>query len=181
ASIERRWGKTDQELFILAVFLNPYIWAKFFNTDHLSFMTLFHIARRAVLQLTRNNLISDPDFLKAFTDYYHARSDFSKDAMCLDSYAEVYDNGSPDGLTYLLTLYGKSRSIDIMQVWQGQRVRTTVHGRSALIDLALRVLSIVPNSASTECLFSMFGSTHTKHCNRLAPEKVHQASVVRLD
>ncbi|KAF6752743.1 ribonuclease H-like domain-containing protein [Ephemerocybe angulata] len=59
-----------EELFILAVFLNSYIRAKFFNADHLSFIALFHIAWRSFLRLTGNNLANDPVFLRAFTDYY---------------------------------------------------------------------------------------------------------------
>lgn len=168
-SIERRWGKTDQELFILAVFLNPYIRAKFFNADHLSFIALFHIARRSFLRLTGNNLANDPVFLRAFTDYYHQRGDFSRESMWLDGYAEMYQKENGE------------ESVDVLQVWQGMRGETTDHGRGAFIDLALRVLSIVPNSASTECLFSMFGTTHTKRRNRLEPQKVHRAAVVRLD
>jgi hypothetical protein len=35
ASIEKRWAACDQDIFILAVFLNPYIHADLFNKSHL--------------------------------------------------------------------------------------------------------------------------------------------------
>lgn len=71
--------------------------------------------------------------------------------------------------------------IDVIMVWKGQTRQTSSRGSGALVALAIRILSIVPNSASTECLFSAFGTTHTKRRNRLSPQKVHLTSLVRLD
>lgn len=96
ASIERRWGKTDQELFILAVFLNPYVRAQFFNTDHLNFMSLFHMARRAFRRLTKTDLADDSGFLSAFTDYFNSSGDFSRDAMWLDGFRELFKEKGSD-------------------------------------------------------------------------------------
>lgn len=45
----------------------------------------------------------------------------------------------------------------------------------------MRILSIVPNSAATERLFSKFGIIHTKLRNRLSIEKVRKAAVVSMD
>ncbi|KAJ7702903.1 ribonuclease H-like domain-containing protein, partial [Mycena metata] len=50
-SLERRWGKTDQQLMILGVFFNPYIRAKPFNLDTVNANSMFHIVRRAFEQL----------------------------------------------------------------------------------------------------------------------------------
>lgn len=96
ASLERRWNKTDQELFILAVFFNPYIHARFFNMDHLRLTSLLHITRRVSKRLTGND-IHDPEFLRAFTDYYNTSGDFSRESMYLDGYAETYSSGSSNG------------------------------------------------------------------------------------
>lgn len=58
---------------------------------------------------------------------------------------------------------------------------TSPSGRSGFVKLAIRVLSILPNSAGPEHTFSIFGLTHTKHRNRLDPHKVHDATTVRMD
>ncbi|KAJ7690886.1 hypothetical protein B0H17DRAFT_1134153 [Mycena rosella] len=41
--------------------------------------------------------------------------------------------------------------------------------------------SILPNSAGPERAFSVFGLTHTRHRNRLEPQKVHDATTFRMD
>lgn len=53
------------------------------------------------------------------------------------------------------------------------------NGVSGLIHLAMHVLSIVPNSAATERIFSQFGVIHTKLRNRLDPEKVRKQALVK--
>lgn len=45
----------------------------------------------------------------------------------------------------------------------------------------MRVLSIVPNSAATERVFSHFGVVQTKVRNRLHPDKVRKTVLVRMD
>ncbi|KAJ6482399.1 ribonuclease H-like domain-containing protein [Mycena vulgaris] len=94
-SLERRWAKTDQELMILAVFLNPYI--------------RWHASNRRWLQNDVRN-ISCGGFVK----------------------------------------------------------------------LAIRILSIVPNSAGSERIFSTYGLTHTQHRNRLNRPKVYKSTLVRM-
>lgn len=55
------------------------------------------------------------------------------------------------------------------------------NGVSGLIHLAMHILSIVPNSAATERIFSQFGVIHTKLRNRLDPEKVRKQALVKSD
>lgn len=55
------------------------------------------------------------------------------------------------------------------------------NGRSGLIQLAIHVLSITPNSAATERLFSQFGIIHSRLRNRLSVEKVRKQALVRAD
>ncbi|KIK99405.1 hypothetical protein PAXRUDRAFT_8878 [Paxillus rubicundulus Ve08.2h10] len=45
----------------------------------------------------------------------------------------------------------------------------------------MHILSIVPNTASTERLFSQFGIVHTKLRNWLNPEKVRKQVLIRMD
>jgi len=48
-----------------------------------------------------------------------------------------------------------------------------------LIKLAIRILSIIANTAACERNFSNFGLTHTKIRNKLSVERVHNANVVK--
>jgi hypothetical protein len=56
----------------------------------------------------------------------------------------------------------------------------TNRGQGAFVNLAIRILSMVPNSASTESTFSIFGNTQTKIRNRLSVNKTHNATLVRM-
>ncbi|KAF9525570.1 hypothetical protein CPB83DRAFT_909044 [Crepidotus variabilis] len=51
-------------------------------------------------------------------------------------------------------------------------------GRIGFVKLAICILRMVPNSASTECTFSSFGVIHTKRRNRLNAQKVHKQVMV---
>ena len=73
--------------------------------------------------------------------------------------------------------------------WNMDQIRIGLHdmrsltnnGRSGFIRLAIHILSIVPNSAATERLFSQFGIIHSKLRNRLSVEKVRKQALVRSD
>jgi len=54
-------------------------------------------------------------------------------------------------------------------------------GKQGFVRLAMVLMSVVPNSAATERLFSMFGIVHTKLRNRLHPEKARKQVLVRSD
>jgi hypothetical protein len=88
--LEKHWAKADQDVFILAVFLNPYIqqWA-------FSHMALTHakICEIAVHLLTRIiNQQPDLNFLKAFKYYFSDTANFSSQSMALDMMKKLYDN-----------------------------------------------------------------------------------------
>ena len=53
-------------------------------------------------------------------------------------------------------------------------------GRNGLAQLAVYILSVVPNSAAVERIFSDFGITHTKLRNCLSTENIHKISVLRM-
>lgn len=57
----------------------------------------------------------------------------------------------------------------------------TAKGVNQLVDLAVRILSIVANSAGCERLFSLFGIIHTKLRNRLGAEKVNQTATLKME
>lgn len=64
---------------------------------------------------------------------------------------------------------------------QPNTLGTSSSGCGSFVKLAFRVLSIVPNSASTESAFSVFGNTHTKLRNRIGASKVHRSTLIRMD
>jgi hypothetical protein len=51
-------------------------------------------------------------------------------------------------------------------------------GRNGIAKLAIRILSIIANSGTSESNFSQFGITHTKLRNKLKVAKVHKSSIV---
>ncbi|KAF8146096.1 ribonuclease H-like domain-containing protein [Mycena galopus ATCC 62051] len=146
ASLERRWGKTDQELMILAVFFNPYIRSRPFSRDALTTNDMFHLGRRAFKHLLGMGANGNIAFGNTFRNYYNSAGQFSAEAMWLERHAASYEKAK--------------KPVDL---------------------LAIRILSILPNSAGAERAFSVFGLTPTKHRNRLSPLKVHDATVVRID
>lgn len=79
ASLERRWGKTDQDPFILAVFLNPFIRGRLFNRQNilLNRSALYGIIKRVFRRVFCKD--NDLELYQAFLDYYESRSEFSPD------------------------------------------------------------------------------------------------------
>ncbi|KAJ7231957.1 ribonuclease H-like domain-containing protein [Mycena rebaudengoi] len=168
ASLERRWGKTDQELMILGVFFNPYIRSRAFNPDSLSCINIFHIARRAYERLLRQRADGDVEFMQAFQSYYDDKDYFSSETMWIEGHRQAYE--------------ASKKPVDLLPLWKrmdGGSLSLT--GRSGFVKLAIRIISMLPNSAGPERIFSFYGLTHTKHRNRLGPEKVHDATLVRND
>lgn len=52
-------------------------------------------------------------------------------------------------------------------------------GRNGLAQLAVRIFSVIANSAGCERSFSDFGIIHTKHRNHLSPQTVHKTAVLK--
>ena len=70
--------------------------------------------------------------------------------------------------------------LDLVFVWT--RINNgRSDSRNALVNLAIRILSVIANSAGCERAFSNFGITHTKPRNKLSAEKVHKTGVLRMD
>lgn len=92
ASLELRWSKTDQPVFILAVFFNPYIRCRLFNPANPTFCAngLFTIVKRAFQRLFK--IECDSGLFEAYISYYNWSDEFSKEAMHLDEYMAMYKN-----------------------------------------------------------------------------------------
>jgi hypothetical protein len=87
-SLEKRWAKADQEVFILAVFLNPYIRRRCFSRSALTEADLYNMAARVFERLFGKK--AGIDFLKAFTDYSKGLAEFSDERMSLVMMAEMH-------------------------------------------------------------------------------------------
>ena len=88
-SLEKRWAKADQDVFILAVFLNPYIWRQPFSCVALTHANIYEIAARLLTCIFDQQ--PDLEFLKAFEDYMNDTGDFSSQIMGLDMMKKLYD------------------------------------------------------------------------------------------
>ena len=66
---------------------------------------------------------------------------------------------------------------------QGPRAANAAapNGVNGLVQMALIILSAVPNSAATEWVFSQFGIIHSKYHNHMHPDKVHKITLVKAD
>ncbi|THU84866.1 hypothetical protein K435DRAFT_869853 [Dendrothele bispora CBS 962.96] len=73
--------------------------------------------------------------------------------------------------------------VHLVKLWRDFEIEDSTgsecsNGVNGMVRLAMRILSIVPNSASTERVLSRFGSIHTKSRNRLHAEKVRSMTIV---
>lgn len=78
-----------------------------------------------------------------------------------------------------LTSIIKDAPIDLRLIWS-RLDRDVDYGRNALVKLAIRIFTVIANSAGCERVFSNFGNTHTKRRNKLNPKKVHNMAVVGM-
>lgn len=93
-SLEKRWAKNaDQEIFILAVFFNPYIRSGLFRQGNTAVvpLALFRMAREAFTRMFKREAgWYDTGFHRAFFEYLERCNDFSADAMNLDSFEKLH-------------------------------------------------------------------------------------------
>ena len=87
-SLEKRWAKADQDVLILAVFLNPYIRRQPFSRVAVTHANIYEIAARLLTRIFDQQ--PDLEFLKAFEDYMNDTGDFSSQIMGLDMMKKLY-------------------------------------------------------------------------------------------
>ncbi|KAE9396173.1 hypothetical protein BT96DRAFT_996988 [Gymnopus androsaceus JB14] len=70
----------------------------------------------------------------------------------------------------------KSRNtyVNIVQIWREHSSNPSNAAGSSMVDMAMRIESMAPNSASTERFFSLLTGTHTKVRNWMAPPSYQQ-------
>lgn len=72
-------------------------------------------------------------------------------------------------------------SVDLVSVWWACWTSRKTMGADGLVALAMHILSIVPNSAATEQLFSLMGTIHTDQRNCLNAKRVQKMVMVKGD
>lgn len=76
--------------------------------------------------------------------------------------------------------FSQDAPLDLVLVWA--RINNEhFTGHNNLVKLAIRILSVIANSAGCEHVFSDFGIIHTKPRNKLSAEKVHKTDVLKMD
>ncbi|KAI0308727.1 ribonuclease H-like domain-containing protein, partial [Amylostereum chailletii] len=164
-SISKRWSDTDQEVFLLALILNPYIRQTAFKagSTFASNSTCWMLFRRVYKRMLQR----DPPkgTRKVFIDYLCQAGWFSDTAMDLSGWEEE----------------AETAPINLLSIWHDLDNKTDpfVDPVNAVVTIALRTLSIVPNSAAIERLFSGIGSIHSKLRNRLDAERVRKIVLVK--
>lgn len=89
-SLEKRWKKADQDVFISAVFLNPFIRGTLFNKASLNDIELYAVLERVYERVMRRK--TDLVFLAAFEDYRLRCAEFSEDRMGLELMKNKFAN-----------------------------------------------------------------------------------------
>ncbi|KAF9237372.1 hypothetical protein BU15DRAFT_63247 [Melanogaster broomeanus] len=175
-SIEKRWANCDRPIFILALVLNPYIRASaFLRSSPYRFPDkLWDLARNAFIRFYA--VEPNMELQTAFTEYLHGMGAWSDSNMQLQEFNAATDREKTP--VNLISLWCKREPI----IYKSERSSSEVeNGVAGLVKLATRILSIVPNTAPTERLFSQFGIVHTKLCNRLDPEKVRKQVLIKTN
>ncbi|THU82318.1 hypothetical protein K435DRAFT_691755, partial [Dendrothele bispora CBS 962.96] len=114
------------------------------------------------------NKSPDGIFRKAFSEYLAHAGMWSDERMSL----EYFSNDARERNTF----------VDVVSIWREKLMSENlndVDGANGLVVLAMRIMSMVPNSASTERIFSRFGAVHTKARNRMSAEKTRKIVVLR--
>jgi len=88
-SLEKRWAAADQETFIAAVVLNPFLHGRCFSRANamLTPIGLCNMLKRLHLRIFRCDV--DAEFQSAFMDYYNGRAEFSNAYLALDGWQDI--------------------------------------------------------------------------------------------
>ncbi|KAJ7697906.1 ribonuclease H-like domain-containing protein, partial [Mycena rosella] len=156
----------NSQVFIIAVYLNPYIRGAAFSTKNpvVKPINLYNIAKRLFQRFF--DIEPDLDFHAAFFDYAKDLREFSLRFMNLAEMKQLHER--------------ENKRVSVVKVWE-QLDTGEPNGRNGLVKLAVWVLSIVANSAGSERGFSKFGLFLTKLRSQLSIQKVRKMTTVDMD
>ena len=172
-SIEKRWAKADQDVFIAAVILNPFIKTSAFSSQA-PFLT-----RAGILALMKR-------LYRRFFSIKETPEELEDNIRRLFSNVEDYFSGR--GICADMNQYVAAVNDEAQNNKVSPDPITVYHGISPIVDdsppplfkLAYHVLSICPNSASCEHLFSVYGNILTPHRNRLGNRTLTSLAEVQM-
>ena len=89
SSLEKRWAAADQEPFIAAVILNPFLRGRCLSCANaiLTPIGLCNMLKRLHLRIFRREV--DSQFQSTFMDYYNGRAEFSNTFLSLDGWEDM--------------------------------------------------------------------------------------------
>ena len=92
ASLEKRWAAADQDPFIAAVVLNPFLHGDFLAWRHIALtpIGLCNMLKRLHSRVFRIDV--DAGFQAAFMDYFNKREEFSPESMALADWTNMAQN-----------------------------------------------------------------------------------------
>ncbi|KAL1739260.1 ribonuclease H-like domain-containing protein [Schizophyllum fasciatum] len=185
-SLEKRWKKIDQDIFILAVIFNPYIRTACFpsTSPFCRPGRIRQLVNKCYKRIFNTTVEPNIEFTSALTDYLNGVGSWSAESMDLAGHkARARRQEKPLNLIVIWREWDAVQNAPMTTsatptVGPGP---TPPNGVSGMARLAMTLLSVVPNSASVERIFSLFGIIHSKHRNRQSPEKVRKAALLRQD
>ncbi len=89
ASLEKRWAAADQDPFIAAVILNPFLHGDFLAQQHIALTPngLCNMLKRLHSRVFRVD--ADADFRATFMDYFNRCEEFSPESMALTDWTDM--------------------------------------------------------------------------------------------
>jgi hypothetical protein len=186
ASIARRWADTDQDVFILAVLLNPYIRTSVFHPsskwsdENDSYLLFEKLYKRLV-----NSNGPPPLTRLEWQKYIRREKGWSDESMMLEhakdeAQAQVRVRHSRH-VPFLTLVVQGLHTVNLLTVWQPFNRPDRSPQRAAIAGLALRILSCVANSAGMERDWSKFNVYNNKLRNRLHHDCVRKMVIIDGD
>ncbi|KAM5535809.1 hypothetical protein V8D89_010532 [Ganoderma adspersum] len=166
-SLEKRWKKAgpERELYLLAIIFNPSLRVTPFHPKNPLF------SRQNIWLMFKRNYArmfqcDDPeiDIRDQLFEYLDHVGDWSDESIGLNDAKK--------------SAARTRKSINLISLWRGVDTRG---GGAEIVQFAIRLFSIVPNSAGTERFFSRLGLVQTKHWNRLHSDKARKLVLIKAD
>ncbi|CAA7262560.1 unnamed protein product [Cyclocybe aegerita] len=171
-SLELRWSKADQELFISAIVINPFYCSLPFS-ENASFMTvtrLESLLSRLWMRLNKSLTPPPTEFTKHAHEFLTETGHFQTVGHDADQEIRL----ARDEPSFL-----KRRQPDPIKVLEGFCLPHCTP--PIFITFCHQLLSVSANLASCEHLFSIFGNILTKLRTRLSKQTLIDLSEVKMD
>ncbi|KAH9889016.1 ribonuclease H-like domain-containing protein [Cubamyces lactineus] len=156
----------ERDLYILAVVLNPFLRLAPLRGNNLllTHKALWQMFKRNYERMMQQR--TDNELYSTFLEYFKGVGEWSDKGMGLEEITELANHAG--------------KPVNLLEVWRSADTHDS-SGANGLVKFALRLFSIVPNSAGVERLFSLMGIIQTKLRNRIGVEKSRKVVLVKAD